>query len=226
MFFIIVPSRSVTNAFCNTFLYIGKDSSKSFLYYLVLQFIIQDEEDYAYEKNTYIAYCDRNIVFFRRMRRPGPDKTVSGMLDALKNWDTAALAGYIDVDQLYADANIASENQDQMTEILKLIMKNLSYEILDTQVSGDTAVVTVSITNTNMSVVITEYFTNVLVLAFSGNYSTDAELESAAYDLLQTSIQNHMDQTITNQVDVQLTKQDGQWVTTMSDELMMPSTAA
>jgi adenine-specific DNA methylase len=160
------------------------------------------------------------------MRRPGPDKTVSGMLDALKNWDTAALAGYIDVDQLYADANIASENQDQMTEILKLIMKNLSYEILDTQVSGDTAVVTVSITNTNMSVVITEYFTNVLVLAFSGNYSTDAELESAAYDLLQTSIQNHMDQTITNQVDVQLTKQDGQWVTTMSDELMMPSTAA
>ena len=148
-----------------------------------------------------------------------PDKTVSGMLEAIKSWDTAAMGGFIDINQLYADANVASENQDQMTDILKLITQNLSYQILNTKVDGDSAVVTVSITNTDMSAAMSEYMLNIFALAFSGNYATEAELETAAYDLLKTSIQNNKSKTVTNQVDVQLTKQDKDWVVTMSDEL-------
>ncbi len=149
----------------------------------------------------------------------GPDKTVSDLLDAMKAWDTAALEEYMGLEDIYGatDMDMSSEEAEMTDALMKALTANLDYTIVNTQEDGDTAIVTADITNVDMSVVMAEYITQVFALYFSGTDMTEEELNTAVFELLVTSIENNQETLVTNTVDIELTKVDGEWVITADD---------
>lgn len=149
-----------------------------------------------------------------------PDVTVAKVLDAIKTWDTKTLSEFTDIDTLYADAGIDTANQDAANALIVTMTENLTYAIISSQVNGDTAIVTVDITNTDMSVALADYVASIWSLAPNISAMSDSELTAALIELLKTAIQNNKGTTVTNRVDVTLNKQNGEWNIVMSDELI------
>ncbi len=142
-----------------------------------------------------------------------PDKTVKGMLDSIKSWDTEAMKKYISADDFYAQADMESDSAATATAMMKLFVANMSYKITDSKVNGNTATVNVDITNVNMKPVFQDMISQLFALAFSGVDLSDQKVaEAKILEILTTSIEKNKANTVTNKVSLTLTKEKDGWV--------------
>lgn len=142
-----------------------------------------------------------------------PDKTVKGMLDSIKSWDTEAMKKYISADDFYAQADMESDSAASAAAMMKLLVANMSYKITGTKVTGNTATVNVDITNIDMKPVFEDMFSQLFSLAFSGvDLSDQAVVEAKILEILKTSIEKNKATTVTNSVSLNLTKGNDGWV--------------
>lgn len=130
-------------------------------------------------------------------------KAVENTLKALKNADVKTVSKYLSYDDLLESDLIDTDSE----AVVKILFEHLSYKIIKAEEKEDSAVVTAEITNVDMAKVFPELFSQMLVSAFSGKEITEEETITIFGEL----IQKFKDQTVTVQVDIHLTKKDGQW---------------
>lgn len=139
---------------------------------------------------------------------------VEKAITAIKEQDSESIEKYFGIenpdDTLNEDEFFAEE------EYFGLFVKNLSYEILESNENGDTATVKVSITNLDMGKVISAYiselFNIVIEYAFvpEEEQPTDEEMEKLYVEKFASVMESDIP-TVTKTVDVTLTYSDGCW---------------
>ncbi len=139
---------------------------------------------------------------------------------AVKNVDYATTQAYWGKGALEDVSKAADvEPDEQSSEIMKLLTKNLSYSITNSQEDeqAGTATVSVDFTNTNMSLVMAEYIktamSDIFTYAFlpEDQQPTDEELEQMYMEKLTELMSSDDNETVTKSVDITLTLVDDQW---------------
>ena len=146
--------------------------------------------------------------------KEGPDTAVSNYLNAIKAQDFKTASHYVDVEY----DELSGENEDeQSSAMMNSLMESLSYTIVSTEESADTATVKVNIKAIDMSLVMSDYISQAFTLAFSG--IAEDELQQKMLEVFSTALENNKENLIEREVDVALTKGENGWVITMSNEL-------
>lgn len=147
-----------------------------------------------------------------------PETAVTNYLNACKSMDRETIAKYTDG---YAeDASDSAETavDDLGEEAAKMLMDGLTYEILSSEENDGTATVKVSITNMDMSAVMSDAITQMFSLIFSD--ITEEEMDEKTTEIFLSAMENNKDTTVTKEIDISLTKGEDIWLITPSDDLV------
>ncbi len=155
------------------------------------------------------------------------EKATINTIEAIKTVDKETLSKYMDYNELVnindADNEEDSQDNEDGTEYIGNIFKNMKYKITSSKENGDTAVVSVEITNVDMSNVFTLYIQEAMSLALSQAFSeegqTDEDMDAQMTQLLIDIIEENKATTVTNNVDINLTKVDKQWKVNVDENL-------
>ncbi len=135
----------------------------------------------------------------------GEDNTaeaaVIGLLDALKAGDQEKVNQYVSPEDLLYAETIAT---DEETEMTKIVLGNMTYEVVSSSESETEAVVKVDITTVDMAIVMQEYMQKALTAA------ADTTTEEAM-QMLQETIDENKDTTVSSSVEVNVVKMDDGW---------------
>ena len=142
----------------------------------------------------------------------GPKGVVEGMFKALKNGDYDKVSEYINYNEVISSSDVLdSESLDE--ETMNLLFDKLSWKVTETTQEENNANVTVEVTNKNFKTIIANYMQNALRVAFSGQELSDAEMEN----YLLEELRNEDVETTTTTQTINLTKQNGKWVVSTTD---------
>ena len=148
-----------------------------------------------------------------------PETAVTNYLTAFQTIDLETLAKYSGATDEAASNETTTSVEDLTSEELgKKLMGNMTFEILSSEKDGDTATVTASITNTDLFTVISDSFSKMLPLAFSG--LSDEEMETSMNNILLSAIDSNKDKTVTKEVTIQLEKGENGWIIVPDDPLL------
>lgn len=152
------------------------------------------------------------------------EKAAINTIEAVKTYNKDALSKYLDYDKLVDINESGNESTDKEGEAyIKNIFKNMEYKITSSVEDGDTAVVSAEITNIDMNNVFTLYIQEAMGIAMSQAFSEEAQSEedmkTQMNQLLVKIIDENKDTTVTNNVDISLTKVDKQWKVEIDEEL-------
>ena len=146
-----------------------------------------------------------------------PGQAVEKGLNAIAQLDRVNMQKYFDediVEKVFDDGEELIENQE---ENIKLVMRNLQYEILETQIDDGNAVVKAKITNIDTKEIFSEYLGRSLGLAFSGKdeETIEAEIEAILIEILS---RDDLKLT-TSDVDINLHKGEDNWIIDLDDKV-------
>lgn len=148
-----------------------------------------------------------------------PETAVTSYLTAFQTIDLETLAKYSGATDEAASSETTTSVEDLTSEELgKKLMGNMTFEILSSEKDGDTATVTASITNTDLFTVISDSFSKMLPLAFSG--LSDEEMETSMNHILLSAIDSNKDKTVTKEVTIHLEKGENGWIIVPDDPLL------
>lgn len=159
-----------------------------------------------------------------------PEEVVAAGLDCIINYDEDSIAEYFIFEDGDADlgnilnsgddAEEAEASEDTETEenineladdeMVKLIFSHMTYKIISSEINGDTATVTVDITNKDAATAFGNAFVAVLALAFSG--ASDEEIDSAFSSAFAESFESDENESVTSTVVINLKMIDGKWM--------------
>ena len=144
-----------------------------------------------------------------------PETAVSNYLNALKENDAATVAKYIGEE---IDETEETEEDRAFEDFRMQLWETASYHIISSEKNEDSATVTVSVSNIDMSKVLSEVIHDTFILASSGIYYNEALTEQIYISFLER-IELHKDDIITKEVEVSLTKEEDHWIIDDSNEL-------
>lgn len=146
-------------------------------------------------------------------KRESAETVVGKALDAAKEYDTEEISKY------WGDGDLGSDSDGELgEETVKAILGGITYEIVDSKETEDTATVEVKISNVDMSNILTEVvadvFPTLLAEAFKpqAEQMTEEESNKLFSDKLTELLQRTDNQQATNTVTVELTLEDDAWV--------------
>lgn len=165
-----------------------------------------------------------------------PEEVVAAGLDAFINCDADAVQEYFlledDADdmgdvlesaEVEDEADDAEESEDSEEaeddfddEMARVIFSHMSYKITGSEISGDTATVTVDITNKNAGIALGNAFLVALNYAFSG--ASDEETNAAVTQTFIETFESDETESVTNTVVINLKMVDGKWLADASSE--------
>ncbi|AFS79205.1 putative lipoprotein [Gottschalkia acidurici 9a] len=149
-----------------------------------------------------------------------PEQATTNALNAVKSLNKQEAEKYFTYSDLIKE-NSSKEDLLENEETLKLMLKNLNFKILSSDVKNDSAVVKAEITSIDMKPILGEYISQAFSTAMSNafvqdeNNSEDDEMEQIFIDLLK----NEDNKLLTSVVDVKLTKVEGVWKLDMDESL-------
>lgn len=142
----------------------------------------------------------------------GPKSVVEGMFKALRDGDYEKVNEYVNYKEIISSSEVL-DTDNLNEETMKLLFDKLSWKITDVTQEDSRATVTIEVTNKNFRTIIGNYMQNVLRVAFSGGEPTDAEMQN----YLLEELRNEEVETTTTTQTINLTKQDGKWVVSTTD---------
>ena len=157
-------------------------------------------------------------------KRESAQSVAEHALAAVKDLDMQAAQQYWgDGSTILSD----TESSEPSVEIMELLTQNFSYSITGSQEDEDagTAIVSVDMTNTDMSLIIADFLAAVLSDALANAFlpadqqPSDEELAQANLDTLTELMAGEDLDTVTNSVDIHLTLTDDQWKIVPSEEV-------
>lgn len=163
-----------------------------------------------------------------------PEGTVKAYLEAVKNYDKEKIGTFGSASKSFSkdlsDFTTTSDSKknknkknsdDSGDEIIKMVVENLSYEIVSSEEKDDTATVKVKITNKDYGAQMETYISKIIVYAFSHWDESEKKIEKYYVDQFKNAIKTgyESDATITKEVDVKLKKKDDKWEILENDKL-------
>ena len=155
-----------------------------------------------------------------------PEKTIEETFTALKEGNMDVLEEYISTEgtensienELTADLTDSTENPELEKEMLNSCFSQLEWKISETKKDGNTAVVTVDITNKDFSNVMQEIFSEMIAQVSSSTFTGQEMTEEDTMQLMKEKI-DEVTATTTNTEEINMVKEDGIWKFSDSDAL-------
>lgn len=163
-------------------------------------------------------------------QRDSAESVVENGIKAFQNADKEAMQQY------WGDADFTDDPTDETTteddaywrELLEKLASSLTYQITGSSENEDTgtATVTVEFTNIDMSAIVSEWigdvFTKTMGYAFfpEDQQPSEDELNAIFMDSMNSVIDNHADDFVTNTVDVTLSLVDDEWKINATDDVI------
>lgn len=141
-----------------------------------------------------------------------PEAAVAGLLDAIKEGNQAKVNEYVSKD----DGMYSEDTQTDITQA-KVMFENITYNIqsVNTDTEG-VSIVTVEVTNIDMNTIMQAYMQKALEAAGENPDMTEEE----AIEVLQNTITENKDKTITKTVDLEVRQvENGEWKVKTTSEL-------
>lgn len=157
-------------------------------------------------------------------KRDSPETVVSNGIDAVKSLDQKALSAYWDVESF--DALSGSDDSEETTQLMTLLVKNLSYKITSSEEKDSTATVSVEFTNLDMKSVmadvVSEAFSKMLEYAFlpEDQQPTEEETDAMFMEILTQLMDDNEYETVTASVNMELTLKDDKWKISATDDVL------
>jgi hypothetical protein len=153
-----------------------------------------------------------------------PKEVVEKGISAIKNLDLIQIQKYFNADEISDENDVFGQDFDvENAEIFALMTKNLTYEIINVNTNDKVATVETKITNINMAVIMKDFITQALILAFEQIGETEVdeeEMQKQMEDLLIELLSKEDNEMITTEVDIELNEVDGEWKIDLNDELI------
>lgn len=149
------------------------------------------------------------------------ESAVKGMFEAFKSSNIEEAQKYVNIE------DITSAGKTDMTKdsavITDTVFKNLSYEIVSSEQTDDnTVIVKTKITTTDMKPVMGEYFSKTLEYTLSNVFTyselTEEEKSAKMNEILEECVSKDNLDTVTNEVDIKVVKNDNNEWKIESDE--------
>lgn len=158
-----------------------------------------------------------------------PEKTIDETFTALKEGNMDVLMEYTSTEgtdnsftneltEGLTNGTDSTENTELEKEMLDSCFSQLEWKIAETKKDGDTAVVTVDITNKDFSNVMQEIFSEMMAQAFASAFTGQEMTEEDTMQLMKEKI-DEVTATTTNTEEINMVKEDGIWKFSNSDEL-------
>lgn len=158
-----------------------------------------------------------------------PEKTIDETFTALKEGNMDVLMEYTSTEgadnsftneltESLTNGTDSTENTELEKEMLDSCFSQLEWKIAETKKDGDTAVVTVDITNKDFSNVMQEIFSEMMAQAFASAFTGQEMTEEDTMQLMKEKI-DEVTATTTNTEEINMVKEDGIWKFSDSDEL-------
>lgn len=158
-----------------------------------------------------------------------PEKTIDETFTALKKGNMDVLMEYTSTEgtdnsftneltEGLTNGTDSTENTELEKEMLDSCFSQLEWKIAETKKDGDTAVVTVDITNKDFSNVMQEIFSEMMAQAFASAITGQEMTEEDTMQLMKEKI-DEVTATTTNTEEINMVKEDGIWKFSNSDEL-------
>ena len=158
-----------------------------------------------------------------------PEKTIDETFTDLKEGNMDVLLEYTSTEETdnsfeneltegLINGTDSTENTELEKEILNSCFSQLEWKIAETKKDGDTAVVTVDITNKDFSNVMQEIFSEMMAQAFASAFNGQEMTEEDTMKLMKEKI-DEVTATTTNTEKINMVKEDGIWKFSDSDEL-------
>ncbi|MGI5984911.1 MAG: DUF4878 domain-containing protein [Clostridiales bacterium] len=153
-------------------------------------------------------------------QRESAQSVVQKAIDSVKTMDVETMQSYWgndqfkDIDNSGADA----ESDDESLSMMTLFVKNLDYQIIESNEEKETATVKVQITNLDMSSIMSEFMSEAFKEALSYAFlpeeqrPTDEDMNKMSNDILTNLLEREDNPKVTNTVDITLSLRDNQWV--------------
>jgi hypothetical protein len=153
-------------------------------------------------------------------QRESAQSVVQKAIDSVKIMDVETMQSYWgndqfkDIDNSGADA----ESDDESLSMMTLFVKNLDYQIIESNEEKETATVKVQITNLDMSSIMSEFMSEAFKEALSYAFlpeeqrPTDEDMNKMSNDILTNLLEREDNPKVTNTVDITLSLRDNQWV--------------
>lgn len=159
-------------------------------------------------------------------QRESAQSVVQKAIDSVKIMDVETMQSYWgndqfkDIDNSGADA----ESDDESLSMMTLFVKNLDYQIIESNEEKETATVKVQITNLDMSSIMSEFMSEAFKEALSYAFlpeeqrPTDEDMNKMSNDILTNLLEREDNPKVTNIVDITLSLRDNQWVINPSSD--------
>ena len=152
--------------------------------------------------------------------KESPQDVVQKAIEAVKIMDIESMQNYWGQEKLTDAFDTASETETDSDALstLKLLVKNLDYQIVDAIEEDETATVSVQITNLDMAQIMSEFIATAFENTLSNAYlsedqkPTNEEIEKQYTEMLISYLEREGNPTITNTVDIKLSLVDNKWV--------------
>ncbi len=139
-----------------------------------------------------------------------PEATVTTLLEAIKTLDQTTINQCVAEDDKMYTANIGEE-QDAF------IFENLTYNIESVHTNEGRAIVTVELSNVNMTEALQTYLENVMSLGEEAQTLTEEETIAR----LKEAVEQNKENTISRTMDLELNQvEDGQWKVKTTDDFL------
>ena len=148
-------------------------------------------------------------------RSEGAEKYISEQLDVFKS------ASEENIESILGGDGSGAIFSGMDPAFFTMLYKNLDYTILDSVENGDTATVTLKISNVDCGAVMSDYVNKLLAATAEAEYEDtsdpndfdayDEVLEKIASEVVADIIENGEYKTLENKVSVSLTRENGSW---------------
>lgn len=146
--------------------------------------------------------------------------TVDKMFTAIKTGDEEQVKQYINIEGLTEEEEETEENTSEDEEMEKIMLKNLNYEVISTDVKFNECTVKLNVSNKDLKTVFGNYMTKVFTLAFSQAFGTmtEEEMNNQLKQYFEEQYDSDSTETITSEITINMKKENGKWTMTCDED--------
>lgn len=137
-------------------------------------------------------------------------KQVDIIFNAIKSGDEETLKQYLDEENTTQDEESTNEETKEMQ---KIMLSNLNYELISSDISLKECVVKLNISNKDLNKVFSNYMQKAFSLAFSQAFGkiTEEEMNEQMKQYLQEQYNSDEIETVTSELTITMIRQNGKW---------------